>query len=446
MSVQTKYSAANLIASVPAMEGTGLERSRYFAGLLLTDAELTTDQHYFRERLRRHNRDLHGWGVVCGLEIGCDPDCAEQIIVHPGHAIDSRGDDIILFRPTPFNWIHYLKERAKQVEPDCGPYAKPSKPVEADSCAGAKREYCLVLSYNEEMTRPQTALMYDTGGKTNRCEPTRIRETVRLDLIERIHIQRQPVSPLLERLCTCIESVAKDSVLAEIWKKIGDVNQPEPGYDELYTLFCTFRDYVQDLYTQNPHNVRCNICTELGSIKFPTRGDNQYYRSLWATFARLYGYVAQYVLDCLCHALLSPCPECEPYQPIILACLTVDGDVLTHICNLARRWYPSPLEDKLMVFRFFQRLLRTNQSEWIEEYLLDDLLEQICCRDMTMLFAEWKPDEWAWEPMKKQLQTINARIQEIYQNVQQLVCERSPRKPIAFERFAASLRTEEPLT
>lgn len=46
-----------------------LERPRYFPRQLLTPAELTLEQQYFRDKLRRHNRLVHGWGVICGAEV-----------------------------------------------------------------------------------------------------------------------------------------------------------------------------------------------------------------------------------------------------------------------------------------------------------------------------------------------------------------------------------------
>ena len=45
------------------------ERLRYFPRQLLTADDMRTEQQYFREKLRRHNRMLHGWGVVCGLQV-----------------------------------------------------------------------------------------------------------------------------------------------------------------------------------------------------------------------------------------------------------------------------------------------------------------------------------------------------------------------------------------
>lgn len=54
----------------PDLCGAGvLERPRYFPGEILTPAEMTLEQQYFRDKLRRHNRLIHGWGVVCGAAV-----------------------------------------------------------------------------------------------------------------------------------------------------------------------------------------------------------------------------------------------------------------------------------------------------------------------------------------------------------------------------------------
>ncbi len=42
------------------------ERPRYYPRQLMTPDELTLEAEYFRDRMRRHNVYLHGWGVVCG--------------------------------------------------------------------------------------------------------------------------------------------------------------------------------------------------------------------------------------------------------------------------------------------------------------------------------------------------------------------------------------------
>ena len=56
----------------PCPECGGLEclcRPRFFAGQLLTDEDLNLLNHYIIEKNKLHNRYLHGWGVVCGLEV-----------------------------------------------------------------------------------------------------------------------------------------------------------------------------------------------------------------------------------------------------------------------------------------------------------------------------------------------------------------------------------------
>ena len=43
-----------------------LEWPRYFARQMITPEDLGSGVHYLRERMRRHNRALHGWGMVPG--------------------------------------------------------------------------------------------------------------------------------------------------------------------------------------------------------------------------------------------------------------------------------------------------------------------------------------------------------------------------------------------
>jgi hypothetical protein len=54
------------------------ERLGYFYGQLLGVDDFRTEQRYFMEKRKLHNRCLHGWGVVCGLDVHpCPPppDC-----------------------------------------------------------------------------------------------------------------------------------------------------------------------------------------------------------------------------------------------------------------------------------------------------------------------------------------------------------------------------------
>lgn len=72
------------------------KRVRYFTGQLLSAADLQAEQDYTRDRLRRHNRWLHGWGVVGGLTVSVSRD---EVVVAPGLAIDGLGNEIELCEP-----------------------------------------------------------------------------------------------------------------------------------------------------------------------------------------------------------------------------------------------------------------------------------------------------------------------------------------------------------
>jgi hypothetical protein len=71
-----------------------LQRVRYFTGQMLSADDFNTEQNYFREIHRRHNRYLHGWGVVSGLKVSIDKGNVVQ--VSPGTAIDCIGNELLL--------------------------------------------------------------------------------------------------------------------------------------------------------------------------------------------------------------------------------------------------------------------------------------------------------------------------------------------------------------
>jgi hypothetical protein len=85
------------VADACAIEREPLKRPSFFAGRLIDAATLQSEQDYQREKHRRHNRNLHGFGIVSGLEVrvdataGADGDC---VVVDPGYAIGRCGEEI----------------------------------------------------------------------------------------------------------------------------------------------------------------------------------------------------------------------------------------------------------------------------------------------------------------------------------------------------------------
>jgi len=70
-------------------------RPRFFAGQVLNADDLNRLDAYIRAKHRLHNRQLHGWGVVNGLEVMCNP-CGDGVAVGCGYALGPCGDDIVV--------------------------------------------------------------------------------------------------------------------------------------------------------------------------------------------------------------------------------------------------------------------------------------------------------------------------------------------------------------
>jgi hypothetical protein len=76
-----------------------LSRVNYFTGQILTTEDFQAEQRYWIEKHRRHNRSLHGSGVVWGLtaSVSVDPgNSTPRVTVSPGLAIDRCGDEILV--------------------------------------------------------------------------------------------------------------------------------------------------------------------------------------------------------------------------------------------------------------------------------------------------------------------------------------------------------------
>ena len=92
----------------------------------MTEAEFTAEQDYVRERLRRHNRALHGVGVVRGLELAV---VGDTVHVAPGVAIDARGEELVVAHPLdlqiPAGAAWYVTLAFAECETDPAPTLEP---------------------------------------------------------------------------------------------------------------------------------------------------------------------------------------------------------------------------------------------------------------------------------------------------------------------------------
>src|SRR6266481_1116043 len=156
------------------------ERPNYFCGQLLSDADLTVEQSYVREKLKLYNRTLHGCGIVCGLRLTCDPHCCGTIRIGEGYAIDNCGNDLVVCQSQPFDVIKALKDKGWLITEDS---CDPCKEKERPHCK-VKQCFYVTICYAEDQSDFTTPFKTDCGPGAAVCEPTRTKETVAFDIVE----------------------------------------------------------------------------------------------------------------------------------------------------------------------------------------------------------------------------------------------------------------------
>jgi hypothetical protein len=144
------------------------KRVNYSLGLVLGVDEFEQEQFYFLERNRGHNRGLHGYGTICGLQLTTSD---TQVLVTPGAAIDSRGRLVQVPRAQCADLSHWLSVSAnlKSVETQLG------------SPVGLARVY-VVLCYRECQTDKVPVPGAPCRSEEDTLAPSRITESFELRL------------------------------------------------------------------------------------------------------------------------------------------------------------------------------------------------------------------------------------------------------------------------
>ncbi|MFF8958580.1 hypothetical protein [Streptomyces sp. NPDC014894] len=148
-------------------------RPRFFAGQLLTEDDLGLLIDYTTAKNRLHNRSLYGPGVVCGLEVACDPCGGGAVLVRPGHALDPDGRDIVVPCAERVDVRALVREqRVAALGVDCG-----------DPCEdGAPRRYGLFVRYEENQIEPVTPYATEEPCPSPGCVPSRLQEGFRFSV------------------------------------------------------------------------------------------------------------------------------------------------------------------------------------------------------------------------------------------------------------------------
>lgn len=201
-----------------------LERVRYFCRQLLTADDMTVEQEYFRQKLRRHNHYLHGFGVVCGLSVEPAPDAAHpwRVRICPGYAVAPQGDEILVPAPTLYDLA-----TGAQDEP-CAPCPCPPVPnVGRDE----RQIVFLGARYSECSTRPVRLHPAGCGCDDCACDYSRIRDDfclgtlcempdcyikqakIDLDLIQKLKAFKSATGANIEAYANLVNSGANSAAL-----------------------------------------------------------------------------------------------------------------------------------------------------------------------------------------------------------------------------------------
>ena len=139
-----------------------LERLRYFPRQLLTADDMRTEQDYFREKMRRHNLMLHGWGVVCGLQVV--PTGPLTVTVQAGYALGPFGDEIHVEKDEALDLTYCTQPGSEVCVPRDGAAPDPAGPLH------------IKIRYVECASRPMRTLPVGCGCDESACEYSRLRD------------------------------------------------------------------------------------------------------------------------------------------------------------------------------------------------------------------------------------------------------------------------------
>ncbi|MGH9326227.1 MAG: hypothetical protein ACRD2B_06000 [Terriglobia bacterium] len=171
-------------------DSTIAERPRYYPRQLITPDDLTLEQNYFRDRMRRHNRLLHGWGVVCGGVVcpvattnadGTTSFTPWQVKVQQGYVLGPYGDEIILdcsrtvdLRTTGISGVAG-EPSIDAPDPWCSQVFTPPSTTNV---------LYIAVKYKQAMTRPVRVQPVGCGCDNTSCEYSRWRDGYEIGVLQ----------------------------------------------------------------------------------------------------------------------------------------------------------------------------------------------------------------------------------------------------------------------
>ena len=148
------------------------QRLRYFHGMLLDDKDFQAEQAYHIRKRRFLNRMLHGWGVVCGLELsGKKGD--RSIDVTSGMALDCCGNEIWVPHRKPIDLLSLLpcEDKGKK-EGEC-----------FEENEETPKSFYVGVRYYERPASPVSVYLPSGSCEERTCENSRVKEGYCIELV-----------------------------------------------------------------------------------------------------------------------------------------------------------------------------------------------------------------------------------------------------------------------
>jgi hypothetical protein len=351
---------------------TRFERPKYFCGQLLSDADLTLQETYFREKNKLYHRTMDGFGVVCGLRMTRDVQCKGHILIGDGYAIDACGNDLVVCDPRSFNVIAELrrnnwlvempKDRARGSQSTDD--ARQSGSDDDENCISRQCFY-IGICYAEEPVNFATPYTTECNPAPGPCQPTRIREGVRFEIYDSMPVRPNPLDEVGKRIESCFRifregqfsrSLASmtDRIIAVLRDDNVDSNETKPKAGQ--ELFKELQaQFLHELRTC-PDQYNCDIEREVYRILPPDKTRDGQGAPPLEAFTRLFELIQKYVFSCVLAQLAFSCPEPPDARCVLIGSVEIENGCLTRVINYPR-WY-------LWCFgNFFQVLLYTMAND-----------------------------------------------------------------------------------
>lgn len=350
-----------------------LTRPRFFAGQLLTEDDLQSLEDYVLAKNRLHNRHLFGTGVVCGLQVLCNPCGGGSVTVMPGYALDCCGNDIVLDCQLSLDVNAMIKalRRDQLGGYDCGdPCSDQQRQLDGAGDMPV-REYVLSVRYCEQDGDPVSPYAVGEPCNAQSCEMSRVREGIRFELS--CPQDASPEPSLIQAIIDCVSSVVgaeRVSIYDDQFSPEAFVADVENRLEALDKIpFEDLRTQLLDLIDRSPRRVDCTLRAKVLAAQPAQQMDDAtgLYQQGYGVDdtkvnAALNDIFVEILRECVCMALIPPCAPCAD-TAVPLAGIKVQDCAVVEICNMKRRFVMAP----------------STLRYWSTFGLWEHVLDRLCC-------------------------------------------------------------------